>query len=188
MIENKDILELPLNGRDPLQLVSLSPNVTVQPGAQGQGGSLQGGTRAAESIAISGQRNEFNYYTIDGVANQDVNFNSYIVGPSVEALLEFKVQMGVFPAEYGRQPSQILMATRSGTNVYHATVFEFLRNSDLDAKIWNQVGAKIPSGATTMDLLWRVRSSRTNSSSFPILNPCGTVRLLNLLAAFRPRP
>jgi hypothetical protein len=144
MIENKDILELPLNGRDPLQLVSLSPSVTVQPGAQGQVGSLQGGSRANESIAVSGERNEFNYYTIDGVANQDVNFNSYIVRPSVEALLEFKVQTGVFPAEYGRQPSQILMATRSGTNQYHATLFEFLRNSALDAKIWNQVGAKNP--------------------------------------------
>jgi hypothetical protein len=82
--------------------------------------------------------------SIDGVANQDVNFNSYIVRPSVEALLEFNVQTGVFPADYGRQPSQILMATRSGTNEYHATLFEFLRNSDLDAKTWNQVGAKNP--------------------------------------------
>ena len=81
---------------------------------------------------------------MDGVANQDVNYNSYIVRPSVEALLEFKVLTGVFPAEYGREPSQILMATRSGTNAYHATAFEFLRNSALDAKIWNQVGAKNP--------------------------------------------
>src|SRR5438045_978602 len=105
---------------------------------------FQGGTRVAESISVSGERLEFNYYTIDGVANQDVNYNSYIVRPSIEALLEFKVLTRVFPAEYGREPSQILMATRSGTNAYHATAFEFLRNSALDAKIWNQVGAKNP--------------------------------------------
>jgi len=143
-IQNKDILELPLNGRDPLQLVQLSPGVTVQTGAQTQGSSIQGGTRTAESISVSGARLEFNYYTIDGVANQDVNFDSYIVRPSVEALLEFKVLTGVFPAEYGREPSQIVMATRSGTNDYHATVFEFLRNSAIDAEIWNQVGKKNP--------------------------------------------
>jgi hypothetical protein len=144
VIENKNILELPLNGRDPLQLVALSPNVTVQGVAVGQVSGLQGGVRAAESIAIAGERIEFNYYSIDGVANADVNFNSYIVRPSVEALLEFKVETGVFPAEYGREPSQIVMATRSGTNAFHATLFEFLRNSDLDAEIWNQVGAKNP--------------------------------------------
>ena len=144
MIGNKQILELPLNGRDPLQLVGLSPNVTVQLGAQTQGSQFQGGTRVAESISVSGERLEFNYYTMDGVANQDVNYNSYIVRPSIEALLEFKVLTGVFPAEYGREPTQILMATRSGTNAYHATAFEFLRNSALDAKIWNQVGTKNP--------------------------------------------
>jgi hypothetical protein len=144
MIENKEILELPLNGRDPLQLVQLSPDVSFRPTAQGLVSSFQGGTRATESLAVSGERLEFNYYTIDGVSNQDVNYNSYIVRPSVEALLEFKVLTGVFPAEYGREPSQILMATRSGTNAYHGTAFEFLRNSDLDAKTWNQVGAKNP--------------------------------------------
>ncbi len=144
VIQNKNILELPLNGRDPLQLVALSPNVTVQTSAPGSVSTLQGGARANESIAVSGERLEFNYYSIDGVANTDVNFNSYIVRPSVEALLEFKVLTGVFPAEYGREPSQIVMATRSGTNAYHATVFEFLRNSDLDAELWDQVGRKNP--------------------------------------------
>jgi Carboxypeptidase regulatory-like domain/TonB dependent receptor len=146
VIQNKNILELPLNGRDPLQLVALSPNVTVLTSAPSSAAitGLEGGARSNESIAVSGERFEFNYYTIDGVVNADVNFNSYIVRPSVEALLEFKVLTGVFPAEYGREPSQIVMATRSGTNAYHATLFEFFRNSALDAKLWNQVGKKNP--------------------------------------------
>ena len=92
--------------------------MTVQTSAPGSVSTLEGGARANESIAVSGQRLEFNYYTIDGVANTDVNFNSYIVRPSVEALLEFKIETGVFPAEYGREPSQIVMATRSGANAY----------------------------------------------------------------------
>ncbi len=146
VIQNKSILELPLNGRDPLQLVALSPNVMVLSAAPSTAAitGLEGGARSNESIAISGERFEFNYYTIDGVVNADVNFNSYIVRPSVEALLEFKVLTGVFPAEYGREPSQVVMATRSGTNAFHATLFEFFRNSALDAELWNQVGRKNP--------------------------------------------
>jgi hypothetical protein len=146
VVQNKDILELPLNGRDPLQLVALGPNVMALSSAPGSAAitGLQGGARSNEAIAISGERFEFNYYTIDGVVNADVNFNSYIVRPSVEALLEFKVLTGVFPSEYGREPSQIVMATRSGTNTYHATLFEFLRNDVLDAELWKQVGRKNP--------------------------------------------
>jgi hypothetical protein len=146
VIQNKNILELPLNGRDPFQLVALSPNVTVLTSAPSSAAitGLEGGARSNTSIAVSGERFEFNYYTIDGVVNADVNFNSYIVRPSVEALLEFKVLTGVFPAEYGREPSQIVMATRSGTNAYHASLFEFLRNSALDAELWKQVGRKNP--------------------------------------------
>src|SRR5262245_21355059 len=82
VIENRRIVELPLNGRNYLQLVTLSPNVTTEGGAGG-GSGLQGGARSQASYSIAGQRLEYNRYTLDGVDNTDPNFNSYIIQPSV---------------------------------------------------------------------------------------------------------
>src|SRR5262249_50105131 len=107
VIENRRIVELPLNGRNYLQLVALSPNVSAEFAGPGQAGDRQGGTRANQQLSISGQRREFNYYTLDGVDNTDVNFNTYIFQPSVDALEEFKVQTGVYSAEFGREASQV---------------------------------------------------------------------------------
>ncbi|MEX2261370.1 MAG: TonB-dependent receptor [Bryobacteraceae bacterium] len=137
VIENKRIIELPLNGRDPLQLIALSTNVTVEGGAGG-GGGLQGGARTGASYSIAGQRLEFNRYTLDGVENTDPNFNSYIINPSVDALQEFKVQSGVYSAEFGRATSQVSATTKSGSNQFHGAAFEFLRNSAFDAREWQQ--------------------------------------------------
>src|SRR5713226_5046426 len=133
VIENKRIVELPLNGRNYLQLVSLAPNVSTGFSTQGQAGARQGGIRAAQTISVSGQRTNFNHYTLDGVENTDPNFNTFVVMPSIDALQEFKVQTGVYPAEFGRQTTQINVLTKSGTNQYHGTLFEFVRNDKMDA-------------------------------------------------------
>ncbi len=133
VIENKRIVELPLNGRNYLQLVSLSPNVSYGFGSAGQAGSRQGGDRASQNISVSGQRSYFNQFSLDGVNNTDPNFNTYIIQPSIDALQEFKVQTGVYPAEFGRQATQINVSTKPGTNAFHGTAFEFLRNDKLDA-------------------------------------------------------
>jgi Carboxypeptidase regulatory-like domain len=134
VIENKIITELPLNGRNYLNLVALSPNVNVLSPAAGQAGSRQGGDRGATSISTGGQRIFFNYYTLDGVNNTDPNFNSYVALPSIDAIQEFKVQTGVYPAEYGHASTQVNVLTKSGGNTYHGALFEFLRNDALDAK------------------------------------------------------
>jgi hypothetical protein len=134
VIENRRIVELPLNGRNYLQLVALSPNVSAEFAGAGQSGDRQGGTRANQQLSISGQRREFNYYTLDGVDNTDVNFNTYIFLPSVDALEEFKVQTGVYSAEFGREASQVNVVTKSGTNNLRGTVFEFHRDDALDAR------------------------------------------------------
>ena len=133
VIENKRIVELPLNGRNYLQLVSLAPNVSTGFSGQGQAGARQGGIRAAQTISVAGQRTNFNHYTLDGVENTDPNFNTFVVMPSIDALQEFKVQTGVYPAEFGRQTTQINVLTKSGTNQYHGTLFEFFRNDKMDA-------------------------------------------------------
>ncbi|MCX6594649.1 MAG: TonB-dependent receptor [Acidobacteria bacterium] len=134
VVENKRIVELPLNGRNYLQLVSLSPNTSTGFPSAGQARSRQGGFRSENSIAVGGQRSSFNHYSLDGVENTDPNFNTFVIQPSIDALQEFKVQTGVYPAEFGRATAQINVLTKSGGNQFHGTAFEFLRNDKLDAK------------------------------------------------------
>lgn len=134
VVENKIVTELPLNGRQYLNLVALTPNANVLAPAAGQAGARQGGERAQQSISAGGQRIFFNYYTLDGVNNMDVNFNTYVALPSIDAIQEFKVQVGVYPAEYGHQSTQVNVLTKSGGNQFHGTLFEFHRNDKFDAK------------------------------------------------------
>ena len=133
VIENKGVTELPLNGRQYLNLVALSANVNTLSPASGQAGSREGGDRAAQSISAGGQRIMFDYFTLDGVTNTDPDFNTYVVLPSIDAIQEFKVQTGVYPAEFGHEASQINVLTKSGGNAYHGALFEFVRNDVFDA-------------------------------------------------------
>jgi hypothetical protein len=134
VIENKVVTELPLNGRQYLNLVAIAPNVNVLSPAAGQAGARLGGERAQQAISAGGQRIFFNYYTLDGVSNIDPNFNNYIALPSIDAIQEFKVQTGVYPAEFGHQSTQVNVVTKSGSNAFHGSVFEFLRDEKFDAK------------------------------------------------------
>src|SRR6184192_3633153 len=93
VIENRRIVDLPLNGRNFIQLVALSPNVNANfANNGGQASSRQGGDRSTQLFSVAGMRREFNYFTLDGIANSDVNFNTYLFLPSIDALQEFKVQ------------------------------------------------------------------------------------------------
>ena len=133
VIGNKSIDELPLNGRQYLNLVALAPNTNTLSPAAGQAQSREGGDRSNQSISAAGQRIFFDYFTLDGINNTDPNFNSYVVLPSIDALQEFKVQTGVYPAEFGHEAIQINVLTKSGGNSYHGSLFEFLRNDKMDA-------------------------------------------------------
>ena len=133
VIENKGITELPLNGRNYLGLVALAANTNTLSSSSGQAGSRQGGDRAAQSISTGGNRIMFDYFTLDGVSNTDPDFSTYVVLPSVDAIQEFKVQSGIYPAEFGHQSTQINVVTKSGGNAYHGTLFEFIRNDKLDS-------------------------------------------------------
>ena len=134
VIENRSIVELPLNGRNYLQLTSLIPGATTNGPSSSQGRQRMGGQRNSFALNVAGQRIHFNHYSLDGIENTDLNFNSYMLLPSVDALQEFKVEAGLFDAEYGRAIAQINASTKSGTNNLHATFFEFMRHSSLDAK------------------------------------------------------
>ena len=133
VIENKAVNELPLNGRNYLGLVALSSNVnTLSPGS-GQAGSRMGGDRASQSISVGGQRIMFDYYTLDGINNTDPDFNTYVGLPSLDGIQEFKVQTGVYSAEFGHEASQVNVVSKSGTNTYHGAMYDFIRNNTADA-------------------------------------------------------
>lgn len=141
VIEEKRIMDLPLNGRSFFSLVALSPNVAYGFVPAAQAGGRLGGSRGNLTIAVSGGRSTWQNYTLDGVTNTDIDFNTYILQPSVDALQEFKVQSGVYPAEFGRAAGQVNVSTKPGTNEYHGTISEFLRNDKLDARTYDFASA-----------------------------------------------
>src|SRR5436309_1768040 len=199
VIENKRILEMPLNGRNFLQLTTLSPNVSYGFTTAGQEDQRQGGSRAAQNIAVAGQRSAFNHFTLDGVENTDVNFNTYVILPSIDALQEFKVQTGIFPAEFGRATTQINASTKPGTNQFHGTLFEFLRNDKLDAKQyafagerpkdafkWNQYGFTV-GGPVTIPGLYKGTDRLFFMSNFEGFNERRTTRTLYSVPSVKMR-
>jgi Carboxypeptidase regulatory-like domain len=132
VIDQTKIVELPLNGRDYNQLALLSPGVLpATPRLQSVG--FRG------VFNVNGNRAFQNAFQLDGVDNTSYSnsyrgLNAQIVQPSVEALEEFKIQANAYSAEFGRSAGALINAvTRSGTNTVHGSVYEFLRNSQLDA-------------------------------------------------------
>lgn len=147
VIENKRIEDLPLNGRSFVSLIALSPNVVTGTTSNGGLAATRNGTdRAQQSVTIAGTRRTYVYYTVDGVSNTDVDFNTYAFLPSIDALQEFKVQTGIYSAEFGREAAQVNVSSKSGTNQYHGSLFEFLRNNKLDARPY-AFTSKVPASA-----------------------------------------
>lgn len=144
VIENRRILDLPLNGRNYLQMVALSPNVSAEQGAGGEAAARKGGTRTQRSISVAGARSQFNHYTLDGIENTDMSYNIYALQPSIDALQEFKVETGIYSAEFGRDAAQINVATKPGSNDFHGALFEFVRSDRFDAREYKKVGDKNP--------------------------------------------
>lgn len=131
VIENRTIVQLPLNGRNFIRLGSLIPG--TNDGAPGQSvtRSRQGGV----ALVSNGQRAEYNNFTLDGVDNNETLFGVAVVVPSIDAIQEFKVQTSNFSAEFGRgSGANVNVAIKSGTNEYSGSVYEFLRNDYMDAR------------------------------------------------------
>ena len=128
VVDNKTVTELPLNGRNFMQLDLLVPGANQ--GVKGSQNQTQGG-----SFTMHGAREQSNNFLLDGMDNNDLAINQYAVAISTEAILEFKEQASTYSAEFGRSPgAQIDIATRSGNNQIHGVLYEYLRNNDLDAK------------------------------------------------------
>lgn len=131
-VGEREILDLPLNGRDFFQLGLLQPGVVpLTPGLQQAGGSLRNG----QAYAVNGQRPESNNFLIDGANNFNGVDGGFVINPPVDAIAEFRILTHTADAEFGHSSgSTTNVITRSGTNALHGAVWEFLRNDAMDAK------------------------------------------------------
>jgi len=128
VISEKSMAELPLNGRDPLQLAITSPGVI-------QGQKASNGTPPGEDFIGAGTREIQNSISLDGISIVNNLITTTPIHPSVDAIQEFEVQTGTYTAQYGAYlGAHLNLLTKSGTNSLHGAAFEFLRNSDMDAR------------------------------------------------------
>jgi hypothetical protein len=135
VVSQEEVRALPLNGRQFLQLALLSPG-TNSGGLAVQQNSLRQGEVAGLSVA--GQRTNDSAYLLDGVINTDPDYNALSYVPVVDSIAEFQVQVAQYSAEYGRASGgQINVVTQSGSNLWHASAWDFLRNNVLDARPFN---------------------------------------------------
>jgi len=131
VIENRQVVQVPLNGRNFLSLAQLSDGVVLPPGGT-RGDALQ---QAGPLPNVGGQRSGHNIYLLDGFKVTDELFNNLVINPSVESIQEFKIQKSQYPAEFGGKASALInVATRAGTNEFRGNVFEFGRHDRFDAR------------------------------------------------------
>jgi hypothetical protein len=129
VIENRQIVDYPLDGRNFLQLSLLLPGTA--PSAPGSPGSVRG----EFTVNVSGAREDSNNFILDGAFNNDPKLNSFAINPPVDGIREFEILTSTYDASFGRSGgAQVNMALKSGTNRFHGTAYEFLRNAALDAR------------------------------------------------------
>jgi hypothetical protein len=137
LISEKQVTELPLNGRNYAQLVLLTPGISPVTQA-GAGGAFQSGGTGLDShvdMSVNGNTGNTNLWTVDGVNNLDVGSNgTLLVFPSIDAIAEFRVERNSFSAEFGQaQGAVINLVTKGGGNQFHGTGFEFNRSDKFNA-------------------------------------------------------
>ena len=137
VINNKQIVDLPLNGRQYLQLASLTNGVVTSGSA--------GGDNAGPNFVSQGNRASNNSYLVGGIDTRIQRNNTYGLSISVDAIGEFKILQNSFAAEYGRGASVVTSTIKAGTNNFHGTLFEFVRNQVFDARYsYNFTNTKTP--------------------------------------------
>ena len=131
VIDQKRIEELPLNGRNPTQLMRLVVGVVPDPSGNVTSSTTYPGVTP---VSVNGSRSNATNYVLDGAQNNDHYSNAPNPMPNPDALQEFSVQVNNFSAEFGRQAGGVVNAvTKSGTNQLHGSAFEFVRNNALNA-------------------------------------------------------
>lgn len=133
LVAEKQVKELPLNGRNYAALVTMIPGVS--PGIGGNFATRGTGLDSHVDMAVNGNQSNANMWTVDGVNNMDVGSNAtLLVFPSIDSIQEFRVERNSFSAEFGQaQGAVINLITKGGSNQFHGAAFEFLRNDAINA-------------------------------------------------------
>jgi hypothetical protein len=138
VITAEQVADLPLNGRDFVQLATLTPGVTQETNPFSffnNGPSSEVSTRGTYSLSVGGSRPSSTDWIFDGVDNNELTAGGIAILPSIDAIQEFKVLSYNYSAEYGtRAGPTVLISTKSGANKFHGSLFEFFRNTKLNAK------------------------------------------------------
>jgi hypothetical protein len=172
VIEPTAIRNLPLNGRMLIDLVLTVPGAHLSHGAQaGDMNPLYWRPGQRSAVSIGGNRPNANYFLLDGTTDTDPTFNTVNLSPSPDSVQEFKVQTGSYSAEMGGAGGgQVNIVTRTGTNEFHGTVYEFLRNGALDSPTFNAMGSMSSMGSMgSMDSKFLVRNNFGLSLGGPIV-------------------
>src|SRR5262250_1923569 len=129
------VADLPVNGRNFIRLVQLAPGATESVQSSLGGGTRPDDRRQTSTVSANGQTDSANNFLLDGMDNNERAIATIIVKPSIDALQEVKVDSNLYTAEVGRAGGAVInMVTKAGTNGFHGTLFEFLRNDKFDAK------------------------------------------------------
>ena len=143
VIDNREVQDLPLNGRHFLDLTVLTPGGVVADTAGNLTTPLRG--LGSNAFITAGNREDSINFQINGVNLNDISQNQITFQPSISTTSEFRVNNSTFSAEYGRSDGSIVtVATRSGTNQFHGEGFDYLRNEALDARNYFNRGFKAP--------------------------------------------
>ncbi len=135
VITRREVSELPLNGRSVYQLAYLNAGVTnAIPTQNANNTSIPDNARAQQGLSVNGQRQSNNTFILDGVYNNQINQGLIAILPPLEAVQEFVVETSNFNPEIGRGGGVVNVTLKSGTNAFRGQVFEFMRNSALDAR------------------------------------------------------
>src|SRR6202011_6103506 len=138
VITSQQVADLPLNGRDFVQLATLTPGTTQETNPQSffnGGASSEVSARGTFSLSVGGSRVQSTDWLLDGNDNNELTAGAIAILPSIDAIQEFKVLSYNYSAEYGtRAGPTVLVTTKSGSNGFHGSLFEFFRNTDLDAR------------------------------------------------------
>jgi hypothetical protein len=138
VVDEQKIVDLPRNGRNFTQLGTLVPGVVAPPIALGgqNGNATPGGIgNVTGGFNVNGMRNQSNNFLLDGASNNDTFNTGFVLRPPPDAIQEFKILTHAYDAEHGRNAGSIVnVVTRSGTNAWHATAWEFNRDGALQAR------------------------------------------------------